>query len=190
MSPKPEIVVVSALKDWTCVECGSGGGLLTMEERGLVSRLRRSRSPGLPARRRRRPDQAAAEGEWPLGRRRPLQQGAKALRAQGILVEEPALEQAEAECLADADVRARRREREGLRRAEQDLDFQVAMAAEILRLFPGCPRERAEGSPATREPAAAAGWGGAPRGGRSIQARSPLPSPPRSATGTRRTTSC
>src|SRR5512133_725973 len=44
----------------------------------------------------------------------------KRYERQGTLVEEAALEQAEQECLADADVRARRRERDSVRRAEFD----------------------------------------------------------------------
>jgi hypothetical protein len=67
----------------------------------------------------------------------------KRYERQGILVEEQALERAEAACLADDEARARRRERDRLRRAEHDLDFQQRMAEEILGLFPGCPRERA-----------------------------------------------
>jgi hypothetical protein len=63
---------------------------------------------------------------------------------QGALVEEAALEHAEAECLADAEMRARRRERERERRAKQDLRFQEELAREIVRLYPACPRDRAE----------------------------------------------
>jgi hypothetical protein len=62
----------------------------------------------------------------------------------GVLVEEAALERAEAECLADADVRARRRERERERRAREDLRFQADLTREIARLYPACPKERAE----------------------------------------------
>ncbi|HVW45160.1 MAG TPA: DUF2293 domain-containing protein [Amycolatopsis sp.] len=62
---------------------------------------------------------------------------------QGILVEQAALERAEEQCLADEDMRARRRERDAERRARQDVEFQAAMAAEIRRLYPGCPPERA-----------------------------------------------
>jgi hypothetical protein len=61
---------------------------------------------------------------------------------QGILVAEDALERAEAECLADEDARARRRERDAQRRAHEDLELQERMAEEIGRLFPGCPSER------------------------------------------------
>lgn len=64
---------------------------------------------------------------------------------QGVLVEEAALGRAEARCLADAEARRRRRVRDARRRAAQDVRFTEEFAAEILRLFPGCPVERAEG---------------------------------------------
>ncbi|MGW1621398.1 DUF2293 domain-containing protein [Streptomyces sp. NPDC002172] len=64
---------------------------------------------------------------------------------QGVLVEEAALARAEARCLADAEARRRRRARDAKRRAAQDVRFTEAFAAEILRLFPGCPVERARG---------------------------------------------
>lgn len=63
---------------------------------------------------------------------------------QGLLVEAPALTRAETACLADADARARRRERDTARRAAEDVRFTTALTAEILRLFPSCPRPRAE----------------------------------------------
>jgi hypothetical protein len=62
----------------------------------------------------------------------------------GILVEEEAIEQAERDCLADADARARQRERAAVRREAEDAEFQDRMAREIERLYPGCPGERAE----------------------------------------------
>ncbi|MFF3321731.1 DUF2293 domain-containing protein [Streptomyces sp. NPDC002889] len=62
---------------------------------------------------------------------------------QGLLVEEEALARAESACLADAEVRARRRERDALRRAAEDVRFTAALTAEIRRLFPGCPAGRA-----------------------------------------------
>lgn len=62
---------------------------------------------------------------------------------QGVLVEEAALARAETRCLADAEARRRRRAREAKRRAAEDVRFTAAFAAEILRLFPGCPVERA-----------------------------------------------
>jgi hypothetical protein len=63
---------------------------------------------------------------------------------QGVLVEQPALEQAEAECLADEPARARRRERDALKRASEDLELQTELAAAITSLYPGCPSQRAQ----------------------------------------------
>ncbi|MFF6876417.1 DUF2293 domain-containing protein [Streptomyces sp. NPDC012474] len=62
---------------------------------------------------------------------------------QGVLVEEAALARAEQRCLADAEARRRRRVRDARRRTAQDALFAQAFAAEILRLFPGCPAARA-----------------------------------------------
>ncbi|MCY9784078.1 DUF2293 domain-containing protein [Nocardiopsis sp. EMB25] len=67
----------------------------------------------------------------------------KRFRRLGLLVEERALVAAEEACLADEDARARRRERDAVRRADQDVVFQERFAAEITRLFPGCPADRA-----------------------------------------------
>src|SRR5436190_2795298 len=49
----------------------------------------------------------------------------------GLLVEEDALIQAEAECLADQEVRARRAERESERRAELDREYLSAFATRV-----------------------------------------------------------
>ncbi|MGW0765038.1 DUF2293 domain-containing protein [Streptomyces sp. NPDC002676] len=84
---------------------------------------------------------------------------------QGVLVEEAALARAEARCLADAEVRRRRRARDARRRAAEDERFVVAFAADILRLFPGCPAERA------RAIAAHASVRGSGRVGRSAAGR-------------------
>jgi hypothetical protein len=164
---KSEIVVVSALRDWRCVECDSDDRrLLTMEDRGptcldcadlghLV--FLPSGDAALTRRARKASGLSAVVVRFSRARKR--------YERQGILVEESAVEQAEGECLADADARERRRERERLRRAEQDLDFEAEMAAEIVRLFPGCPRGRAE------EIARHAGARGSGRVGRSAAGR-------------------
>ena len=55
------------------------------------------------------------------------------------MVQESALQKAEQECLADADQRASRREREEVRRNEQDHDLAARVAGAIRELFPGCP---------------------------------------------------
>jgi hypothetical protein len=66
----------------------------------------------------------------------------KRYERQGLLVEEAALEQAEQECLADADARARRREREAARRAGLDRQYVERFAARVRELHPGCPPGR------------------------------------------------
>jgi hypothetical protein len=66
----------------------------------------------------------------------------KQYERQGLLVEEAALERAEAECLADAQARERRREREVERREQQDDQFVARFAAEVRTAFPGCPAGR------------------------------------------------
>lgn len=64
----------------------------------------------------------------------------KRFERRGLLVEESALEQAEAECSADAEQRNVRRERAEIYRDKQD---QVLMAESIRRMLPGCPPEEA-----------------------------------------------
>lgn len=66
----------------------------------------------------------------------------KRYERQGILVEQAALEQAEQECLADADVRARRRDREAGRRETLDQEFIERFAARVRELYPNCPAGR------------------------------------------------
>ena len=61
---------------------------------------------------------------------------------QGLLVEEDGLAQAETECLADQEARARRAERESERRAEMDREYVDAFAARVREIFPACPKGR------------------------------------------------
>lgn len=67
----------------------------------------------------------------------------KRYERQGLLVEEPALGQAEIECLADEEVRAQRRIRDADRRAELDQAYIERFAEAVQRLFPKCPPESA-----------------------------------------------
>lgn len=66
----------------------------------------------------------------------------KRYERQGLLVEEQALEEAEGECLADSEARARRREREAERRAELDREYIEHFALRVRELFPLCPSGR------------------------------------------------
>ena len=61
---------------------------------------------------------------------------------QGLLVEEAALQRAEQEWLEDADVRARRNEREAERRAELDQEYVSSFAKRVRELLPNCPAGR------------------------------------------------
>jgi hypothetical protein len=61
---------------------------------------------------------------------------------QGLLVEENALNRAEAECLADVGARERRADRERERRVELDQGYVEQFAKRIRELFPACPAER------------------------------------------------
>ena len=66
--------------------------------------------------------------KWSRARRR--------YERQGLMVEESALDLAEEECLADFEVRERRKEREALRRAGLDQKYVEQFAGRIKELFP------------------------------------------------------
>jgi hypothetical protein len=143
-SKAPDLVVIEPLNEWTCTGCGGSGWLLFMEGPGplCMDCADMGHLVFLPA------------GDAALSRRARkasrlsavvvrFSRARKRYERQGILVEEAALEQAEAQCLADEDARARRRERDRQRRADQDLAFEARLAEAVVRLFPGCPTQRA-----------------------------------------------
>ncbi len=66
----------------------------------------------------------------------------KRYERQGLLVEKQALEEAERECLADSEARARRRARETKRRARLDREYIERFALRVQELFPLCPPGR------------------------------------------------
>ena len=140
-----EIVVISPIRDWTCSTCGGTGDLLITDDPGpqCLTCAELDHLVYLPAgdaaltRRARAASRlSAVVVRFSRARRR--------YERQGVLVEETALADAEQQCLADADVRARRRERDAERRAGDDAALQERFAREITRLFPGCPAVRAE----------------------------------------------
>jgi hypothetical protein len=69
-------------------------------------------------------------------------QARKRYERQGLLVGEQALEQAEKDCLADSEVRERRRAREAIRREHLDRDYINRFAMRVCEFFPGCPTGR------------------------------------------------
>jgi hypothetical protein len=144
-SKPPDLVVISPLKEWTCTSCGGTGGLLFMEDAGplCLDCADLGHLVFLPAgdaamtrRAKRASSLSAVVVRWSRSRKR--------YERQGILAEGEAVERAELECLSDAEVRARRRERDEVRRADEDVLFQAEFAAAIREQFPGCPTSRAE----------------------------------------------
>ena len=153
MSTKPatadtksqEIVVFWIVRDSVCSECGAElgkGRFLRMEgERPLclgcadlahLVFLERG-DPALTRRARKYSTLHAVVVQFSRARQR--------YERQGVLVEEQALEKAEAECLSDADARAAARERSAARREEVDAAYVEAFARRVGELYPGCPRD-------------------------------------------------
>lgn len=140
-----DIVVVDALKDWTCAGCGVddhawlrmddvGPLCLDCADLGHLVYLPRG-DAALSRRARKASALCAVVVRFSRTRKR--------YERQGILVEEAALDLAEEQCLADADARARRAERNRERVAVDDVAFQQEFADAVLQLFPNCPPERA-----------------------------------------------
>jgi hypothetical protein len=145
-SAVPDLLVIQPLKDFTCAECGAeSSDLLIMDDKGpfCMSCADMDHLVFVPAgdaaltRRAKKASRlSAVVVRWSRTRKR--------YERQGILVEEPALEEAERQCLADSDARLRRRERDAIRRVDEDVEFQRRFAAQIERLYLGCPAPRAE----------------------------------------------
>ncbi|HZV01347.1 MAG TPA: DUF2293 domain-containing protein, partial [Planctomycetota bacterium] len=137
-------VFISSRDDSKCDECHddlSGGRLIVLAgDRGALCLacadldhlvFLASGSAALTRRARAGSKLSAVVLKWSRARKR--------YERQGLLVEEAALVRAEEECLADAEVRARRRERETERRATIDEKYVEAFGRRIRELFPACP---------------------------------------------------
>ena len=146
-SRPPDLLVIAASKPWTCAECAAefgAGAFLIMEDAGphCLDCVDLGHLEFLPAgntaltRRAKKASRlSAVVVQWSRSRKR--------YQRQGILAEPGAIEHAEAECLADDEVRERRRLREEQRRSTADEQFAADLAAAIRTQFPGCPAERA-----------------------------------------------
>lgn len=141
----PDLVVLLPSQDWTCVHCRDTGPYLIMDNAGpsCLTCADMDHLIFLPA------------GDAALTRRAKKASGLSAVvvqrntkrkryERQGLLVEEAALEEAEQSCLADGEARLRRRERDRVRRVNEDLELRARMTDLIVRLFPLCPVDRAE----------------------------------------------
>ncbi len=144
----PELLVIAASKPWPCAGCGAefaAGDFLMMDDAGPLCldcvdlghlEFLPAGDAALTRRAKKASRLSAVVVRWSRSRKR--------YERQGLLVETDALEQAEAECLADAELRERRRQRDEERRAAADDRFVADLAAAVRTQFPGCPPERAE----------------------------------------------
>ena len=147
-SEAKDLVVFDILRESKCADCGQellGGDFLFMEdERPLcltcadLNHLVYLPRGDTALTRRARKHSALSAVVVRFSRAR------KRYERQGVLVEESALEQAGAECSADAEQRGVRRERAEIYREKQDQDLAMGMAESIRRMFPGCPPEEAQ----------------------------------------------
>lgn len=141
-----ELLVIAASRPWTCAACSAEferGNFLTMDDAGplcvecadLAHLEFLPRGDAALTRRARRASRlSAVVVQWSRDRKR--------YERQGILAENDAIAQAEQECLADSDVRERRRQRDAVRRVVEDERFVADLAAAVRMHFPGCPPDR------------------------------------------------
>ncbi|MGY2060379.1 DUF2293 domain-containing protein, partial [Nocardia gipuzkoensis] len=168
----PDLMVIEAAEPWACVECAETGPHFISSAAGplCLTCSDLDHLEFLPA------------GDAALSRRAKKESGLAAVvvtynkrrkryQRLGILIEESALARAEEQCLADEDARTRRRDRDRIRRAAQDVEFTTRMAEQIRHLFPHCPPDRAT---EIAEHAAVRGSG---RVGRSAAAKLLAPEP-------------
>jgi len=144
---RPELVVFWILRDSQCSQCKADlwkGSFLVMEKgqplcltcadldhlvylhRGNTALTRRARKHS---------SLSAVVVRFSRARKR--------YERQGILVQEAALDEAQEECLSDEEVRDQRRQRDTLRRQEEDQQLVKQMTEKIQGLFPGCPPKEA-----------------------------------------------
>ncbi len=145
LSQPPELVVFSIIRESQCSQCntelprGSGSGSTSVHDLhgSGPSGLFTARRYGTYARRARKHSSLSAVVVRFSRTRNHYER-------QGILVQEAALKRAEEECLSDADLRARRREEDALRRQDEDQELIRLMADKIRNMFPGCPPNEAQ----------------------------------------------
>jgi hypothetical protein len=170
-NPNEELKVFISTRESTCGECGESLGskawITLAGEKGALclacadlDHLVFLPSGDVPLTRRARKHSmlSAVVLKWSRAQKR--------YERQGLLVEEPALEKGEEECLADSEARERRKDREALRRPEMDRHYVEQFAERIRELYPACP---AEGEWAIAEHACLKYSG---RVGRSVSAKS------------------
>jgi hypothetical protein len=147
MSKTDELKVFISSRDSTCDECqeelGRSAWIMLAGERGALCldcadldhlAFLPSGNATLTRRTKKYSRLYAVVLKWSRARKR--------YERKGLLVEAEALTKAEEECLADEEVRRRKRERDAIRREELDVHFVERFAQRIRELFPGCPAQR------------------------------------------------
>jgi hypothetical protein len=142
-----ELKVFISTRESTCGECGENLGskawITLVKEKGALCLacadldhlvFLPSGDAALTRRAKKHSTLSAVVLKWSRARNR--------YERQGLLVEEQSLEKAEEECLADSEIRERRREREAVRREEVDRQYVERFAQRVQELFPACPRGR------------------------------------------------
>ena len=138
-----DLRVFISTTDSTCDECGEelgrGAWITLKKEKGALCLACADLDhlvflpPGdaaITRRARRYSTLAAVVLKWSRARKR--------YERQGLLVEAQATEKAEQECLADIEVRERRREREAAKRTELDRQYLEQFAGRVREMFPRC----------------------------------------------------
>jgi len=138
-----EIVVFSIRRDTKCAECGKellDGNLLRMDgdrplcldcaDLGHLEFLP-SGNTALTRRATKYSPLRAVVVRWSRTRNR--------YERKGILVSPNAIAQAETECLADDEIRARAREKAAVRRESWEIEYEASVVTRLKELFPGCP---------------------------------------------------
>lgn len=139
-----DLKVFISSRNSTCEECGEELGrkawITLIEEKGALCLVCAdlehlvflpSGDAALTRRARKHSKLSAVVLKWSSARKR--------YERQGLLVEPAALAQAEEECLADSEARARRNERQAVKRAELDQEYVQQFAARIRELYARCP---------------------------------------------------
>lgn len=143
--PHRELTVISPLHAWTCASCEDTGDLLVKTNAGALCLdcadlghlvFLPAGDAALTRRAKKASRLSVAVIRWNSRRNR--------YERQGILAENDAIEQAAQLCRDDADVRAKRREYDLVRRASVDEKFRGDFAVAIRQQFPGCPPPRAD----------------------------------------------
>ncbi len=147
MTKKADIKVFISSRDSLCAECGENLGrkawIMLLENKGALCLscadldhllFLPAGDAALTRRSRKYSTLSAVVLQWSRSRKR--------YERQGLLVETDALKQAEEECLADSDIRARRRERDAVRREVLDQHYIETFARGVREKFPNCPPQR------------------------------------------------